>query len=59
MDGVAFGSPSLVGCGRVFHTCRGFVKGCLAIPLGVYFAFEAELAAVILALDFDWSFGWR
>ena len=31
MDGVAFGSPSLVGCGRVFHTCRGFVKGCFAV----------------------------
>ena len=27
----------------VFHTSRGFVKGCFAFPVEVRFAFEAEL----------------
>ncbi|KAK2639491.1 hypothetical protein Ddye_027286 [Dipteronia dyeriana] len=36
----------------VFRTCRGFVKGCFAIPLGVCFAFEAELAAAVYAIDY-------
>ncbi|KAK0595507.1 hypothetical protein LWI29_007339 [Acer saccharum] len=59
MDGVAFGSPSPAGCARVFCTCRGFVKGCFAIPLGVCFAFEAELAVAVHAIDYAWTFGWR
>ncbi|KAK3229339.1 hypothetical protein Dsin_001220 [Dipteronia sinensis] len=56
-DEAAFGSPGLTGCAGVFRTCRGFVKGCFAIPLGVCFAFEAELAAAIHAID-AWTFGW-
>ncbi|KAK1577292.1 hypothetical protein Q3G72_020471 [Acer saccharum] len=59
MDGTAFGSPSHVGCTRVFRTCRGFVKGCFAIPLGVCFAFEIELATAVHAIDNAWTFGWR
>ena len=51
-DEAAFGSPGLAGCVRVFHTCRGFVKGCFAIPLGVCFAFEAKLAAAVNAIDY-------
>ncbi|KAK2649696.1 hypothetical protein Ddye_017185 [Dipteronia dyeriana] len=34
-DGAAFGSPGLAGCAEVFRTCKGFIKGCFAIPLGV------------------------
>ncbi|KAK2646800.1 hypothetical protein Ddye_021995 [Dipteronia dyeriana] len=58
-DGATFGSPGLTGCARVFRTCRGFVKGCFAIPLGVCFAFGAELAAAIYAIDYAWTFDWR
>ncbi|KAK0599983.1 hypothetical protein LWI29_010426 [Acer saccharum] len=58
-DGAAFGSPGLSGCAGVFRTCRGFVRGCFAIPLGVCFAFEAELAAAIHAIDYAWTFGWH
>ncbi|KAK2658407.1 hypothetical protein Ddye_004940 [Dipteronia dyeriana] len=36
----------------VFRTCRGFVKGCFATPLGVCFAFEAELAVAVYAIDY-------
>ncbi|KAK3192975.1 hypothetical protein Dsin_024285 [Dipteronia sinensis] len=58
-DGAAFGSPDLAGYAGVFRTCRGFVKGCFAIPLGVCFAFEAELAAAVHTIDYAWNFGWR
>ncbi|KAK0575059.1 hypothetical protein LWI29_033415 [Acer saccharum] len=58
-DGAAFGSPGLAGCAGVFRTCRGFVRGCFAIPLGVCFAFEAELAAAVHAIDYAWTFGWH
>ncbi|KAK2659082.1 hypothetical protein Ddye_005615 [Dipteronia dyeriana] len=51
-DGAAFGSPGLAGCAGFFRTCKGFVKGCFAIPLGVCFAFEAELAAADYAIDY-------
>ncbi|KAK0578736.1 hypothetical protein LWI29_015418 [Acer saccharum] len=57
-DGAAFGSPGLAGCAEVFRTCRGFVKGCFAIPLGVCFAFKAELAIAVHAIDYTWTFGW-
>ncbi|KAK0608762.1 hypothetical protein LWI29_035530 [Acer saccharum] len=43
----------------VFRTCRGFIRGCFAIPLGVCFAFEAELAAAVHAIDYAWTFGWH
>ncbi|KAK3184210.1 hypothetical protein Dsin_031496 [Dipteronia sinensis] len=58
-DGAAFGSPGLAGCAGVFRTCRGFVKGCFAIPLGVCFAFKVELVAAVHAIDYAWTFGWR
>ncbi|KAK3204926.1 hypothetical protein Dsin_018972 [Dipteronia sinensis] len=44
--------------GWFFCTYRGFVKGCFAIPLGVCFAFEAELAAAVHTIDCAWTFGW-
>ncbi|KAK2655634.1 hypothetical protein Ddye_008686 [Dipteronia dyeriana] len=58
-DGAAFGNPSLAGCAGVFRTCRSFIKGCFAIPLGVCFAFEAEFAAAVYAIDYAWTFGCR
>ncbi|KAK3217683.1 hypothetical protein Dsin_011653 [Dipteronia sinensis] len=58
-DEAAFGSPGLAGCAGVFRTCRGFVKGCFVIPIGVCFAFKAELATAVHAIDYAWTFGWR
>ncbi|KAK3199187.1 hypothetical protein Dsin_022602 [Dipteronia sinensis] len=43
----------------IFRTCRGFVKSCFAIPLGVCFAFGAELTAAVHTIDYAWTFGWR
>ncbi|KAK3218755.1 hypothetical protein Dsin_012725 [Dipteronia sinensis] len=58
-DGAIFGSPGLTGYAWVFRTCGGFVKSYFAILLGVCFAFEAELAIFIHAIDFAWNFGWH
>ena len=59
MDGAAFGAPGLAGCAVVFRNCRGFVKDCFAISLRIGFAFEAELAAAIHAIEYAWTFNWR
>ncbi|KAI9198283.1 hypothetical protein LWI28_012969 [Acer negundo] len=56
-DGVVMGSSGFGGCGGIFRNCRAFVKGCFAIPLGQVFAFEAELLAVSLAINFAWKYG--
>lgn len=37
--------------GGIFQTSCGFVKGCFVIPLGFVYAFEAELLAVMHALE--------
>ncbi|KAI9191000.1 hypothetical protein LWI28_001990 [Acer negundo] len=51
-DGADMGSLGFGGCGGIFQNYRAFVKGCFAIPLGQVFAFEAELLAASLAIDF-------
>ena len=35
------------------------MKGCFAILLGRVFAFEAELLAASLAINFAWKYGWH
>ena len=35
------------------------MKGCFAIPLGQVFAFEAELLAASMAINFAWQNGWH
>ncbi|KAI9160260.1 hypothetical protein LWI28_006684 [Acer negundo] len=57
-DGVVMGFPGFGGCGGIFRNCRAFVKGYFAIPLGQVFAFEAELLAASLAINFAWKYGW-
>ncbi|KAL5566746.1 hypothetical protein UlMin_029910 [Ulmus minor] len=42
-DGISFGTPVDGGYGGVFRTCRPFVKGCFAVPLNYFFAFEEKL----------------
>lgn len=56
-NGATFGSLGLPGYANVFRTLRSFIKGCFCIPLGVSYAFEAELAAVIHAAMYATSFG--
>ncbi|KAK3225743.1 hypothetical protein Dsin_005605 [Dipteronia sinensis] len=58
-DGAALSSPGVGGCGGVFRNCRAFVKGCFAVPLGQVFAFEAELLAASMAINFAWQNGWH
>ena len=43
IDGVARGAPGHSGCGGIFRTCRGFIKGSFTWYLGIKFAFEAEI----------------
>ena len=43
----------------MFRTCRGFTKGCFAWSLGVEFAFEAEIMAIILAIKKAHEFSWN
>ncbi|KAK3224617.1 hypothetical protein Dsin_004479 [Dipteronia sinensis] len=57
-DGAALGSPGVRGCGGVFRNCRSFVKGCYAAPLGSVFAFEAELLAMSMAINYAWINDW-
>ncbi|KAK3204772.1 hypothetical protein Dsin_018818 [Dipteronia sinensis] len=58
-DSAALGSPGVESCGGVFQTCRSFVKVCFAVPLGQVFAFEAELLAASLAINYAWNLGWH
>lgn len=51
-DGAANGSPGLSGCSGVIQTYHGFCIGCFAVPLGVAFAYEAELLGVITAIHY-------
>ena len=51
-NGGAFGSSGFAGSAGLFSTYRGFVKGCFAIPIGIAYAFEDELATAIHAIQF-------
>ncbi|KAK2647131.1 hypothetical protein Ddye_022326 [Dipteronia dyeriana] len=59
IDGVALSSPGAGGCGGIFCNCRAFVKGCFAVPLDHVFAFEVELLAASIAINFAWHNGWH
>ncbi|KAI9166096.1 hypothetical protein LWI28_026195 [Acer negundo] len=59
IDGAAVGFPGVGGCGGIFRNCRAFVKDCFAIPLSQVFAFEADLLAASLAINFARKYGWR
>ena len=54
-DGTTFGSPGLAGSIGLFHTYRGFVKGCFAISIDIAYAFEVENVAAIHAIQFAWE----
>ncbi|KAK2655573.1 hypothetical protein Ddye_008625 [Dipteronia dyeriana] len=58
-DGAVLSSPGAGGCGGIFRNCRAFVKGCFAVPLDHVFAFEAELLAASITINFAWQNGWH
>ena len=59
IDGSARGAPGRSGCGGVFRTSRGFVKGCFSVFLGIKYAFEAELFGFMIAMEIAEKFGWN
>ncbi|KAK2635249.1 hypothetical protein Ddye_030041 [Dipteronia dyeriana] len=58
-NGAALSSPGVGGSGGIFCNCRAFVKGCFVVPLDHVFAFEAELLAASIAINFAWQNGWH
>ncbi|KAK3219000.1 hypothetical protein Dsin_012970 [Dipteronia sinensis] len=56
-DGATIGSLGVGGCSGIFWNYKAFVKGCFAILLSQVFAFEAELLAASLAINFAWKYG--
>ncbi|KAK2657383.1 hypothetical protein Ddye_010440 [Dipteronia dyeriana] len=45
--------------GGIFHNCGAFIKGCFVVPLDHVFAFEAELLAASIAINFAWQNEWH
>jgi ribonuclease HI len=58
-DGAARGSPGLAGFGGIFRDHLGRVLGCFAGSLGIAYALEAELQAVIHAIHLASQKGWH
>ncbi|XP_057779593.1 uncharacterized protein LOC130998178 [Salvia miltiorrhiza] len=50
-DGSALGAPGRIAAGGVFRDSRSLVRGCFHVKGGLGFAFEAELLAVITAIQ--------
>ena len=59
IDGSVRGAPGRSGCGGIFRTCKGFVKGCFSVGLGIRFSFEAELFGFMIALEITHKFSWN
>ncbi|XP_057791061.1 uncharacterized protein LOC131008185 [Salvia miltiorrhiza] len=58
-DGSALGAPGKIAAGGVFRDNHGCVRGCFHQDGGKGFAFEAELLAVILAIQIAHERNWR
>ncbi|XP_057803315.1 uncharacterized protein LOC131018618 [Salvia miltiorrhiza] len=56
-DGSAQGSPGNIAAGGVFRDHFAWVRGCFHYKAGVGYAFEAELLAVIIAVQIAHSKG--
>ncbi|XP_057811447.1 uncharacterized protein LOC131025669 [Salvia miltiorrhiza] len=57
-DGSAMGSPGIIAAGGVFRDNWAVVRGCFHIKGGVGFAFEAELLAIITAINIAHNRNW-
>lgn len=51
-NGAANDFQCLGGCGGVSRISKGFVKSYFQVPLGLVYAFEAKIVAIIHALEF-------
>lgn len=58
IDGAAIACPSCAGCGGVFRTSCGFVRGCFWSSIHLAYAFEVELLALKYVKAFGWDFLW-
>ncbi|XP_057791344.1 uncharacterized protein LOC131008487 [Salvia miltiorrhiza] len=58
-DGSALGAPGKIAAGGVFRDKFSWVRGCFHIKGGIGFAFEAELLAVISAIQIAFYKNWR
>ncbi|XP_055961571.1 uncharacterized protein LOC130015445 isoform X2 [Mercurialis annua] len=58
-DGSALGSPGIAGGGGIFRNSNSFTRGAFSFCLGVEFAFVAELATAIMAVNIAWRRGWH
>ena len=54
IDNATKGAPGQAGSRGILRNCRGFMKGGFAVPLGVGFAFEAELLSFITAMEINY-----
>ncbi|KAL8463490.1 hypothetical protein ACS0TY_034223 [Phlomoides rotata] len=59
VDGGAAGSPGSLTGGGVFRDNFGVFRGCFAVSHGWGFAFEAELASALLAIELAHDKGWK
>ncbi|PNX65865.1 ribonuclease H, partial [Trifolium pratense] len=50
-DGAAKGNPGLAGCGGIFRNHVAEMLYCFAEPLGIATSFQAELCAVMTAIE--------
>ena len=58
-DGAAQGSPGPAACGGIFRTSTGAVAGCFAMYLRTKSALEAELLAVMTAVEEAYKRRWH
>ncbi|XP_057811822.1 uncharacterized protein LOC131026062 [Salvia miltiorrhiza] len=58
-DGSAMGAPGNITAGGVFRDHFTWVRGCFHYRAGIGYAFEAELFAVIIAIQIAHSRGWH
>ncbi|KAL8540377.1 hypothetical protein ACS0TY_001834 [Phlomoides rotata] len=58
VDGGAAGAPGLLTGGGIYRDSFGVLRGCFAIQHGIGFAFEAELATALLAIEIAYDKQW-
>ncbi|KAL8537631.1 hypothetical protein ACS0TY_012667 [Phlomoides rotata] len=59
VDGSAAGSPGQLTGGGIFRDHYGVFRGCFTATHGCGFAFEAELATALLAIELAHDKGWN
>lgn len=57
-DDSSIGAQWVVGCGGIFCSSRGFVRGFFVIPLGQAYVFKVELDVALYAFEKAQQFSW-